>query len=114
MNDCIFCKIAAGEIPSNFLYEDDDLFAINDISPQAPVHILIITKKHIPSILDVTNNEAPLISKVHMLATRLAARYKLDQEGFRIVNNSLKAGGQEVPHLHFHMLGGRQMQWPPG
>ncbi|MFH1429465.1 MAG: histidine triad nucleotide-binding protein [Candidatus Margulisiibacteriota bacterium] len=114
MNDCIFCKIAAGEIPSEFLYEDDDLFAIKDISPQAPVHILIISKEHIPSILNITNNEAHLISKIHLLATHLATRYKLDEDGFRIVNNCRKAGGQAVPHLHFHLLGGRQMQWPPG
>jgi len=114
MSDCIFCKIAAQEIPVEFVYEDSDLFVIHDIAPQAPVHLLIITKEHIPSILEISPNEKKLLGKIHRVASQLARDHGLDKKGFRIVNNCLAGGGQAVPHLHFHVLGGRQMQWPPG
>jgi histidine triad (HIT) family protein len=114
MTDCLFCKIAAKTIPAEFLYEDHDLFAIKDIAPQAPIHLLIITKKHLPNILAMQPADDRLIGQIHLLAGQLARAQGLAQTGFRLVNNCLQDGGQAVPHLHFHLLGGRQLQWPPG
>ena len=114
MTSCIFCKIARKEIPSELIYDDDDVFAIRDIAPQAPVHLLIIPKAHIPSILELLPNQQYLIGKIHQIAGVLADQHQVSASGFRIVNNCGADGGQAVQHLHFHLLGGRAMQWPPG
>jgi len=114
MSDCIFCKIAAKEIPSTVVYEDDTVFAFKDINPVAPVHILLIPKQHISSALEINEENADLISKIFMVAQKLAKELGIDKNGFRIVNNCGKDGGQTVGHLHFHVLAGRELGWPPG
>lgn len=111
--DCLFCKIAAGDVPSTKVYEDDLVYAFNDIDPQAPVHVIIIPKKHYDSILSVSAGDS-IISHIFVVANRLALKLGIADDGFRVVNNCGEAGGQTVPHLHFHLLGGRSMQWPPG
>lgn len=113
MSDCIFCSIVKGDIPTSKVYEDDKVIAFNDISPQSPVHILIIPKEHIASIIEVDYN-SDIISHIFSVANKIAKDMGLDKKGYRIVNNCGEEGGQTVPHLHFHLLGGRQMQWPPG
>ncbi|MFW5873261.1 MAG: histidine triad nucleotide-binding protein [Bacillota bacterium] len=111
MGDCIFCKIRDGELDTELVYEDDELMAFNDINAQAPVHLLVVPKEHIPSIVDLKDYD--LVAKVHQVAVKLAEEKGLE-DGFRIVNNCGPEGGQTVNHLHFHLLGGRQLQWPPG
>lgn len=111
--DCIFCKIAAGEIPSNKAYEDDKVLAFYDLDPQAPVHILIIPKDHIGSAAEITAENSRIVAHIFEVAAKLAAELKLDQ-GWRVVTNVGKDGGQSVLHMHFHLLGGRSMAWPPG
>ncbi len=111
--DCIFCKIASGEIPSKKVYEDDRVCAFYDLDPQAPVHVLIIPKKHISSIMELDEENADVVSHVFLVAKRLAGELGLEK-GFRIVSNCGEDGGQSVLHLHFHLLGGRSMKWPPG
>lgn len=111
--DCVFCKIAAGEIPSKKVYEDDKVLAFYDLDPQAPVHILIIPKEHIASAAEITPENSSVVVHIYEVAAKLAAEQHLD-DGFRIVCNAGKDGGQTVPHLHFHLLGGRSMKWPPG
>ncbi len=113
MADCIFCKIAAGELGTEFLYEDERVVAFRDINPVAPVHILIIPKKHIISSNDLTEEDNLLIGHIFQVIKNLAQAENLDK-GYRIVNNCGSEGGQTVPHLHFHLLGGRNLQWPPG
>lgn len=113
--DCIFCKIANGEIPSTFIYEDEQVVAFPDISPAAPVHVLVIPKKHIANLLEVTADDAALIA--HIMAKvipQIAKEHDLTENGFRLVVNTKEDGGQTVNHLHFHLLGGRSMTWPPG
>lgn len=110
---CIFCKIAAGEIPSTIVYEDDYVLAFEDVNPVAPVHILIIPRKHYDSILSVSAGDE-VISHIHTAANRLALKLGIADKGFRLVNNCGEDGGQTVHHLHYHLLGGRQMEWPPG
>ncbi|NLB82258.1 MAG: histidine triad nucleotide-binding protein [Clostridiaceae bacterium] len=112
--DCIFCKIVAGEIPSKIVFEDDKVIAFNDISPAAPVHILIIPKKHINSALTLSDDDYDVISSIFKTAVRLAKEFNIAEDGFRIVNNCGKNGGQTVEHLHFHLIGGRCLTWPPG
>lgn len=112
--DCIFCKIAQGEIPSQKVYEDDLVVAFNDINPEAPVHILIVPKKHISSIASIDNDDLHIISHIYKVARDLAIKNGISEKGFRIVNNCGEDGGQTVMHLHFHMLGGRSLTWPPG
>lgn len=113
MEDCLFCKIAKKEIPAEVVYDDDNIIAIKDIDPKAPVHILIIPKEHYKSILTVPagNN---IISEMHIVANRLALKLGIADSGFRLVNNCGEDGGQTVDHLHYHLLGGRSLQWPPG
>ena len=113
MADCIFCKIAAGEIPSKKAYEDDQILAFYDLDPQAPVHILIIPKEHISSDNELTEENGPLLGHIFAAAANLAKELGLEK-GYRIVNNCGEDGGQTVRHLHFHLLGGRSMEWPPG
>lgn len=111
--DCLFCKIAAGEIPSQMLYQDDQVFAFRDITPQAPVHFLVIPKTHIPSIDAVTAENADVVGHIFQVIAQLAQELALDG-GYRVVSNCGEAAGQSVPHLHFHVLAGRALAWPPG
>ena len=111
--DCLFCKIAAGEIPSKKLYEDDDLLAFYDIDPQAPVHFLVIPKQHIASAADLCEENAGIVAKVYCCIAKLAKELDL-KDGFRVVTNCGTDGGQTVGHLHFHVLARRNLAWPPG
>lgn len=113
MSDCIFCKIANGEIPSNKVYEDDKILAFKDLDPQAPVHILLIPKTHIAGADEITEENSEIVAHIFCVASRLAKEMNLDR-GYRIVTNCGEEGGQSVRHLHFHLLGGRSMAWPPG
>ena len=107
MEDCLFCKIAAGEIPSNKLYEDDTLLAFYDIDPQAPVHFLVIPKRHIAS-------DAALLGHIYAVIAQLCRKLGVDESGYRVVTNVGEDGGQSVKHLHFHVLAKRSLAWPPG
>lgn len=109
MTDCIFCKIVAKEIPSQTVYEDDSILAFNDINPVAPVHILIIPKKHIQNINDLTEQDEQLIGKIFTVIKKLAAEMEVANTGFRVVTNIGSDGGQEVEHLHFHLIGGKSL-----
>lgn len=113
MNDCLFCKIIAGEIPCAKVYEDDTVFAFKDIAPQAPVHILIIPKEHIKSAAQIDETNSAVISHIFEVAAKIAKDEGLD-DGFRIVNNCGDIAGQTVKHLHFHLMGGREFTWPAG
>jgi histidine triad (HIT) family protein len=112
--DCIFCQIANGKIPSQKVYEDEDLFAFHDIQPAAPTHVLVIPKKHLSTLMDVTEEDGALIGKIFIVIKKVAKQLGLDEAGFRVVNNMGEQGGQTVYHLHFHLLGGRELTWPPG
>lgn len=114
MKDCLFCKIASGDIPSNKAYEDDQVLVFHDISPVAPVHVLIVPKKHIGSLNETGEADAALLSHVFKVAVQVASDLGIAEAGYRIVNNCGKDGGQTVAHLHFHLLGGRDLDWPPG
>lgn len=113
MKDCLFCKIAAKEIPSEKVYEDELVYAFKDVSPQAPVHFLIVPKKHISSIDELEESDKELIGHIMLLAKKLTAEQGLTN-GYRVVINCKEDGGQSVEHLHFHILGGRSLNWPPG
>ena len=112
--DCLFCKIVAGDIPSSKVYEDDKVYAFRDIEPQAPVHILIIPKEHISSANELTEENASIVGHIFAVAAKIAKDEGIADGGYRIVNNCGQDGGQTVGHLHFHMLGGRSLAWPPG
>lgn len=114
MEDCIFCKIANKEISSEILYEDEFVAAFKDLEPQAPVHILIVPKKHIASLNDLTADDAELLARIVLAAQKLAKDNGIAERGYRLVNNCGIEGGQTVGHLHFHLLGGREMLWPAG
>ena len=113
MSDCLFCKISAGEIPSNKVYEDDLCYAFYDIAPQAPTHFLVIPKAHIPSVSAVTAENSAVVAHIFEVIAKIAKDEGLDK-GYRVVSNIGEQGQQSVPHLHFHILGGRDMTWPPG
>ena len=113
-DDCLFCKIIAGEIPSNKVYSDDDVYAFHDISPAAPTHVLVIPKKHIAQVNEASIDDQALMGKIILTANTIAAELGLNGEGFRYVINTGSSGGQTVYHLHLHILGGRQLEWPPG
>lgn len=108
MENCIFCKIIAGEIPSSKVYEDENVLAFRDVSPQAPVHILVVPKEHIVSAADITTDNSALVAKCFEAIAKIAAGEKLEK-GFRVISNCGTDGGQTVPHLHFHVLGGKEM-----
>ncbi|WP_032121924.1 histidine triad nucleotide-binding protein [Clostridium amazonitimonense] len=114
MDSCIFCKIIRGEIPSSKVYEDDKVYAFRDINPEAPVHVLIIPKVHIKSANEINEENAEIISHIFIVASNLAKELGIAHTGYRIVNNCGEQGGQTVEHLHFHLLGGRDLTWPPG
>lgn len=111
---CLFCKMVEGEIPTNKVYEDDELFAFRDINPQAPTHILIIPKRHIATLNEASADDQLLLGKIMLKAKELAAEEGLADDGYRVVLNCNIHGGQSVHHIHLHLLGGRQMVWPPG
>ena len=111
--DCLFCKIAAGEIPSKKAYEDEKVFAFYDIDPQEPVHILVIPKEHIQSVSQITPENQEIVGHIFTVIAKLARELNLE-DGYRVVSNVGQQGGQSVPHLHFHLLGGRNLGWPPG
>lgn len=113
-DDCLFCKIAAGEIPADPVYQDDDLVAFNDINPQAPTHVLIIPRTHIATLNDATPNDAALLGKLLVTAGKIARSEGFADAGYRVVMNCNAAAGQTVFHVHLHLLGGRQLGWPPG
>jgi len=111
---CIFCKIINGEIPSKKLYEDDRVLAFYDISPEAPVHFLVIPKEHIQSVNELDEKNADIISHIFLVINKLVRELNISESGYRIVNNCGKDGGQTVDHMHFHVLGQRDLKWPPG
>lgn len=112
--DCIFCKIASRKIPTDLVYEDEEVIAFKDINSQAPVHLLIVPKKHIKSIMEIGDEDKNLVNKIFKVAQKLAQDNGLSSKGFRLVINTGDDGGQSVKHLHVHLLGGRTMKWPPG
>ncbi|MDI6785242.1 MAG: histidine triad nucleotide-binding protein [bacterium] len=114
MPNCLFCKIISKEIKSNTIYEDEKVVAFLDINPKAPTHILIVPKKHISTILEMEEKDKELIGHIYWVANNLAINNSINQEGFRVVLNCNKDAGQEVFHIHFHLLGGRKFSWPPG
>ena len=109
MSDCLFCKIAAGDIPADVVFEDDEVIAINDIEPQAPTHVLVLPKHHIATINDLAADEAPLIGRLALTAQRIARERQIDSAGYRLVMNCNAGAGQTVFHIHMHLLGGRQL-----
>ena len=114
MSDCIFCKIAAGEIPSDKVFEDDSLVGFRDLQPQAPTHIVIIPRKHIETMNDFSEDDSELLAKMLLACRNIAKNEGLSDDGYRIVINCNRDGGQSVFHIHAHVLGGRRMSWPPG
>ncbi|PIP13413.1 MAG: histidine triad nucleotide-binding protein [bacterium (Candidatus Stahlbacteria) CG23_combo_of_CG06-09_8_20_14_all_34_7] len=114
MNECIFCKIAKKEINAKIVYEDKDILAFDDISPQAPVHVIIISKKHIVSVDSLISEEREIITALLLSFKKIAEIKNVSSDGYRIVSNHKERAGQSVFHLHFHLLGGRDMKWPPG
>ena len=112
-DDCLFCKIATKKVPAKIVYEDADLFAFEDISPQAPTHILICPRKHFASLTDADTQDQAVLGKLQLVAAKLARERNL-LEGYRTVVNTGRGAGQSVFHVHLHLLGGRQFRWPPG
>lgn len=112
--NCLFCKIAAGEIPSTEVYSDEHIVAFRDISPAAPQHILLIPRKHIQSVATLTEQDGELMGKLLLTAKKISVDLGVAQSGYRCVLNTGEDGGQTVHHLHLHLLAGRQMSWPPG
>ena len=113
MEDCIFCKIIKGDIPSAKVYEDDTVFAFKDIEPQAPVHILVVPKEHIKWASDITEENSKVVAHIFEVIAKIAKEQGLD-DGYRVVNNCGDCAGQTVKHLHFHLMGGRDFTWPAG
>lgn len=111
--DCLFCNIVKGQVPSEKVYEDNDVYAFKDVNPEAPVHILIIPKRHIKSVDELEETDKELVGHIFLVAKKLAKENKLEN-GYRLVSNIGEEGGQSVKHLHFHLLGGRSFNWPPG
>ncbi len=114
MSDCIFCKIVAGDIPSTKIFEDEQVIAFRDINPQAPTHVLVVPKQHIPGVNELAEADEALVGHVYGVIAKLVHELGIDESGYRVVVNSGADGQQSVPHLHFHVLGGRLLAWPPG
>ncbi|MBU0518597.1 histidine triad nucleotide-binding protein [bacterium] len=112
--DCIFCKIKAGEIPAQIVYRDDEIIAFRDINPKAPSHLLVIPNRHIETLADLKEEDTNMIGRLVLVANQIASEEGFSENGYRLVMNCREHGGQEVYHLHLHLLGGRQMMWPPG
>jgi histidine triad (HIT) family protein len=112
--NCLFCKIAAGQIPSKIVYQDQDVVAFVDINPQAPHHVLLIPRHHIASMTDLTLEDGPILAKLFVTAQKLANTMGIDESGYRLLTNVGPDSGQSVFHFHLHLLGGRRLGWPPG
>jgi histidine triad (HIT) family protein len=111
---CVFCRIIAGEIPTEFLHNDELVVAFRDITPKAPTHILLMPREHVAAAAVLSDADGPMLGRLFAVAAKLARETGIAESGFRLVTNSGKGAGQSVPHLHFHLLGGRPMRWPPG
>lgn len=111
---CIFCRIIAGEIPAKIVHQDDELIVIEDVNPAAPLHLLLIPRKHIASVLELSECDDQLVGRIYRIAADLARKHGVAESGFRIVANTNADAGQTVFHIHFHLLAGRGMGWPPG
>lgn len=114
MTDCLFCKMIAGDITPDTVYEDDDVLAFRDINPQAPTHVLVVPKQHVATLNDMDGDNAHLIGKMLLAAAAIASREGFAEQGYRTVMNCNADGGQTVFHIHLHLLGGRCLHWPPG
>ncbi|BCA53569.1 putative HIT-like protein [Nitrospira sp. KM1] len=114
MSDCLFCRIVGKEIQAKIVYEDDHTLAFDDINPQAPVHVLVIPKRHLSSVQEMSAHDQSLLAHVFLASTKVATQKGLDAAGYRLVTNTGRDGGQTVFHMHVHILGGRHMSWPPG
>lgn len=114
MTDCLFCKMVSGEIKPDVVYEDDEVLAFRDVSPQAPTHVLVIPKTHIATTNDLDGENAHLVGKLYLAARQIAADEGIAEPGYRMVMNCNPGAGQSVYHIHLHLLGGRPMGWPPG
>lgn len=114
MTDCLFCKMVAGDISPDTVYEDDEVLAFRDINPQAPTHVLVVPKRHISTINDLNADDAELVGKLYLAAQQVAAKDGIAEDGYRTVMNCNAGAGQSVFHIHLHVLGGRPMRWPPG
>ena len=114
MESCLFCRIAAGDAPARILFADDDLVAFHDVNPQAPVHVLVIPRRHIASLDETSEGDRTLLGSLVAAAVRAGRETGVAEDGFRVVVNTRRNGGQTVGHLHLHLLGGRRMHWPPG
>ncbi len=114
LSDCIFCKIINKEIPAEVIYEDEKVLAFKDINPAAPHHVLIIPKKHIATLFDLQPEDQDVLGRIVLTAQKLAKELGLQEKGFRLVSNCKEEAGQTVFHIHFHLLGGRKFNWPPG
>jgi len=114
MADCLFCKMVAGEIKPDSVFEDDELLAFRDVNPQAPMHVLVIPKTHIPTVNDLTPEHTGLVGRMYLAAQKIAADEGVAEPGYRLVMNCNSEAGQSVYHIHLHVLGGRPMAWPPG
>lgn len=112
--DCLFCKIVNSDIPSEIVYSDDKILAFNDINPQAPVHVIFVPRKHVPTVNDLSGNDYFLVSHIFEKIKEFADKKDFSDLGYRVVVNCNKNGGQEVYHLHVHLLAGRDLRWPPG
>ena len=113
-SDCLFCKILAGDIPADIVFESDDVIGFRDINPQAPTHVVIIPRRHIPTINDLESDDDATVGKLFLAAKEIAADEGLSDDGYRVVMNCNSAAGQTVFHIHLHLVGGRQLLWPPG
>lgn len=113
-SDCLFCRIAAGEVPATRVHEDDLVVAIRDVAPRAPTHILLLPRQHIASAVDLTDADAPVVGRLFAVAAEIARREGIAENGYRLVSNVGRWGGQTVEHLHVHLMGGRAFDWPPG
>jgi histidine triad (HIT) family protein len=114
MSDCLFCKIAAGDVPSTMVHSDDLVVAIRDIAPRAPTHILLMPRRHVASALELTDADGPLMGRLFAAAAEIARQEGIADNGYRLVANVGRWGGQTVDHLHLHLMGGRAFDWPPG
>ncbi|MEN3038550.1 MAG: histidine triad nucleotide-binding protein [Candidatus Kryptonium sp.] len=114
MRECIFCEIIAGRMPADFVYEDDEIVAFKDINPQAPIHILVVPRRHFSTLLDLKPEDAPLAGRLLIVANEVAKKFNIHSRGFRLVFNCNREAGQSIYHVHLHLLGGRIMMWPPG
>lgn len=114
MKDCLFCRIVDGTVPANVVFRNENLIAFKDINPKAPVHVLFIPRKHIAGVRDLEAHDDPLVGEIFRAAASLARELGIAESGFRVVVNSGADAGQSVFHLHYHLLGGRRMTWPPG